>query len=441
MQNGRSCVQRTSVNETSPSIRQKVKLIPSNQFLHLKPPPVNIQKIYKTQDAGGSHSYTLGVNNIGTTDIGLGHTKLITVSNGHNPSQAPRKNIQIIKTPTKSPTIVHQTEEFADSAKIDSIIADRVDVPDFPSEFDEADIESMLANGLQAEEEVINGLDTDGFNSLDILSAKIVDDAIGQNGSDNDDSRVRRSPSRDSSDLIPMDGDSSVYENEHQPVNKTHENGQIELMDMANDNVEIVEETVDDTGTIPSPPKARTTPIQRHSHLNGGEFVLLNGSNQLKNIKCNKFVINEKPVILNGANGTNGTNGTNGPKHLVNGNGSKLRLVRPFARTIGAAKVSINTPAEEMDRRPMVKVLNGIGRIGGPPTGQNGFIIKRFGTNGTKVRPNITVRRVNLIRSNGMKLKDGFDGYDADETEIIDVTEAADDRQMSARDLIEQLES
>lgn len=65
----------------SPSIKQKVKFIPQNQFVHIKPPPINTQKIYVKQQ-NGNQSYTLGVKNIGSNNIPVVHnSKLITTEN------------------------------------------------------------------------------------------------------------------------------------------------------------------------------------------------------------------------------------------------------------------------------------------------------------------------------------------------------------------------
>lgn len=65
--NGISCENNNIVlNGHSPSIRQKVKYIPANQFVHIKPPPINTQKIYVKQQ-NGHQSYTLGVKSISST--------------------------------------------------------------------------------------------------------------------------------------------------------------------------------------------------------------------------------------------------------------------------------------------------------------------------------------------------------------------------------------
>lgn len=52
----------------SPSIKQKVKYIPTEQFVHLKPPKNGTQKIYVKQQ-NGNQTYTLGVKNISSSNI------------------------------------------------------------------------------------------------------------------------------------------------------------------------------------------------------------------------------------------------------------------------------------------------------------------------------------------------------------------------------------
>lgn len=70
-----------------PNIRQKVKFVPMNQFVHIKPPPVNTQKIYvKTPSNGTStDSYTLGVSPLKYSEETISEdvtaNKLITVKN------------------------------------------------------------------------------------------------------------------------------------------------------------------------------------------------------------------------------------------------------------------------------------------------------------------------------------------------------------------------
>lgn len=67
--NGKLCENNNIVlNGNSSSIRQKVKYIPANRFVHIKPPPMNTQKIYVKQQ-NGHQSYTLGVKSISTPDI------------------------------------------------------------------------------------------------------------------------------------------------------------------------------------------------------------------------------------------------------------------------------------------------------------------------------------------------------------------------------------
>lgn len=83
LQNGTDMADEINVTSStpnvSPSIKQKVKYIPPDQFVHLKPPPMNTQKIYVKHQNGNSQSYTLGVKNIGSSNIPVINNKLITV--------------------------------------------------------------------------------------------------------------------------------------------------------------------------------------------------------------------------------------------------------------------------------------------------------------------------------------------------------------------------
>lgn len=85
LQNGTDMAEEINVTSStpnvsiSPSIKQKVKYIPPDQFVHLKPPPINTQKIYVKQQTGNSQSYTLGVKNIDSSNIPVINNKLITV--------------------------------------------------------------------------------------------------------------------------------------------------------------------------------------------------------------------------------------------------------------------------------------------------------------------------------------------------------------------------
>lgn len=83
LQNGSDMADEINVTSStpnvSPSIKQKVKYIPPDQFVHIKPPPINTQKIYVKQQNGNSQSYTLGVKNIGSSNIPVINNKLITV--------------------------------------------------------------------------------------------------------------------------------------------------------------------------------------------------------------------------------------------------------------------------------------------------------------------------------------------------------------------------
>lgn len=84
------CENKTTVSNGSP-IRQKVKYIPANRFVHIKPPPVNTQKIYVKQQ-NDHQSYTLGVKSISTSDIPPIQNKFITVKISDESKHAPIKS-------------------------------------------------------------------------------------------------------------------------------------------------------------------------------------------------------------------------------------------------------------------------------------------------------------------------------------------------------------
>lgn len=106
----------------SPSIKQKVKYIPPNQFVHLKPPPINTQKIYVKQQ-NGNQKYTLGVNNIGSGNVPVIHNKLITVKN-----KEPSNHIQVVPIDEDIPLTPNPNDEL-----------DKIDIFDIPILFADND--------------------------------------------------------------------------------------------------------------------------------------------------------------------------------------------------------------------------------------------------------------------------------------------------------------
>lgn len=165
-----------SINETtngstepngSPSIKQKVKYIPPNRFLHIKPPPPNTQKIYVKQQ-NGNQSYTLGVKNIGTTDVPLIHnSKPITVNNKEQTSSSP-------SSPAK------KTENGEENATTEATLINDIDIFDIPILL--ADKDGNIIDDNQSETPKTSTQTAPAppstINSIDIICEEIVNDTI-----------------------------------------------------------------------------------------------------------------------------------------------------------------------------------------------------------------------------------------------------------------------
>lgn len=159
-------IQNGNNYEDSQSIKRKVKYIPQNQFVHIKPPPINTQKIY-VKKQNGNASYTLGVKNIGK--IETTQSNLQTVKNkNHLVGQLaiPKNNTEL---QTKSTTIVADTS-------LKNI--DIFDIPILFADNDDNTIDDNQTHSLL--QETIKTNDTNDINSIDVISEEIVDDAIGK---------------------------------------------------------------------------------------------------------------------------------------------------------------------------------------------------------------------------------------------------------------------
>lgn len=156
VQNGVELEEKSNgIANGSPSIKQKVKYIPQNQFLHIKPPPKDTQKIYVKQQNGINQSYTLGVKNIGTSEVPLLHNKLINV-----------KNNEKIPSPNKI------NEEIP---KIHNTSINSIDIFDIPILFADNDGNIIDENHSQTPK---TSTSAQSINSIDIISEEIVNDAI-----------------------------------------------------------------------------------------------------------------------------------------------------------------------------------------------------------------------------------------------------------------------
>ncbi|XP_055314326.1 uncharacterized protein LOC129575237 isoform X2 [Sitodiplosis mosellana] len=154
---------RTTPNG-SPSIKQKVKYIPPNQFLHIKPPPLNTQKIYVKQQ-NGNQSYTLGVKNIGTTDVSP--TPVV-----HNKLVSPKNKEQTTSLASSSPQKKTNVEY---SNGQDRSIKD-IDIFDIPILF--ADKDGNIIDENHTGNSDTPKTSTTTINSIDVISEEIVNDTI-----------------------------------------------------------------------------------------------------------------------------------------------------------------------------------------------------------------------------------------------------------------------
>ncbi|XP_031633071.1 KAT8 regulatory NSL complex subunit 3-like isoform X2 [Contarinia nasturtii] len=147
-------------------IKQKVKYIPPNQFLHIKPPPINTQKIYVKQQSG-HQSYTLGVKNIGTSDgIIASDGGTVMVHNNSNGLNSPNHNNHIVansKASEQNPMTNEAEEETINFFDIPILFADN------HGNF----IDTNPIDNEMPEEEVPKAA-----KSIEIISDKIIKRAI-----------------------------------------------------------------------------------------------------------------------------------------------------------------------------------------------------------------------------------------------------------------------
>lgn len=185
--NGNSTVTATECNG-SPSLRQKVKYIPADHgFVHLKPPPINMEKIYVKQlpnggvgggGCGGNHqSYTLGVKNINTTDIPVIHNKLITVKQKESNDQMVAALTYISDEETSE--LTSNTTDDTD-ANIDNI--NIFDIPILFADNDGNILDDQNGDGNGTDNiDVINSTQHNQLESsktIEIISEEIITDAI-----------------------------------------------------------------------------------------------------------------------------------------------------------------------------------------------------------------------------------------------------------------------
>lgn len=162
-----------STSQISPNIRQKVKFIPANRFVHIKPPPINTQKLYvKQQNGNGNQSYTLGVKNINTTDIPVIHNKLISVKNKAQPDRVEIENEFAGSKTNGKCSIKNASETDLSLQNIDIF-----DIPILLADNDGNILENQ--NGDHAEGALSSEAPPQrSLNSIDIISEEIITDTI-----------------------------------------------------------------------------------------------------------------------------------------------------------------------------------------------------------------------------------------------------------------------
>lgn len=155
----------------SPSIKQKVKYIPPNQFLHIKPPPLNTQKIYVKQQ-NGNQSYTLGVKNIATTIDVTQPTVVpntLTTAKNMDQSSAVSASSSPNKTTVENSSAQNQTQNTA---------IDDINIFDIPILFADKDGNIIDDNPTSSNEIPKTPETADTINSIDVISEEIVNDTI-----------------------------------------------------------------------------------------------------------------------------------------------------------------------------------------------------------------------------------------------------------------------
>lgn len=184
-QNGMTSAHNNTTTSTisecngSPSLRQKVKFITADHFVHIKPPPINTEKIYVKQYTNGSQRYGLG-------DIPMIHNKLITVK-----QKEPTDQVTAMATATVgSSASSYKSDE--ETSELTSNTTDDVDtnfgnfnIYDIPILFADNDdvkiLENPNVNGNN-NTPVMNILtQTDQMEpskTIEIISEEIITDAI-----------------------------------------------------------------------------------------------------------------------------------------------------------------------------------------------------------------------------------------------------------------------
>lgn len=375
----------------SPSIRRKIKYIPVNRFVHLEPPPINTQKLYKQQN--GNESYTLGVKNIGTTDIPVIHNKLITV-----------KHKEQIEQPmvTLSNSTDETDEECAENPEPQIDRATNIEnIFDFPILFDDYD-GNMLENQTNADtstpvEPQPLSPEQKPSKSIEIISEEIITDAIIGNS-------------------FLMHSNSGLLTKFH----LVSFSGNEFMFDEQNDNEQ---KTVDTEieNSLSSPSKVLTC---------SGKFVVLNRNtlSRMKTVKSipagklKKIIIPSKGSITAAGAAVTTTNHS-----LSSSLSSKTPSLHAGVKTNGSRFQSfkrLTTPQNH------VAITNGR-----PKSPKSNIIIKR---NHLK---NFTIRKVSVVQSKGDDRETAKPENNNDILDKTDVTSTNDSKDSSLNSLIADLEN
>lgn len=162
----------------SAGIRRKV-IIPSNEFVHIKPPPRNTQKIYVKPHNASDQTYTLGVNSIDSTTSN--NQKRLTGNDKNSPMNTitlhktlPNQNTKIKNINTTS----RAQASINDDLPMTTTTFENIDLSDIPILF--ADNDGNLLNHTSTVPETQNTVEItseESMEPIDILSAQIVDDS------------------------------------------------------------------------------------------------------------------------------------------------------------------------------------------------------------------------------------------------------------------------
>lgn len=158
--NGTNTIIGLSTPNASP-IKQKVKYIPPNQFLHIKPPPINTQKIY-VKPQNGNRSYTLKCENISQFPVDVQNNSTDLNHQNH-----------INHIVTENNTTGEQIFTEDDTENSESL-----NIFDIPILF--ADNDGNIIDTNETSNEITETNVPQPANSIEIISDEIIKAAVGK---------------------------------------------------------------------------------------------------------------------------------------------------------------------------------------------------------------------------------------------------------------------